>query len=384
MAGGGSGGHITPLLAVANRLKQDHPNTRVIAITERRGVFNHIFDGENQLDKLRFISAGKYRRYHGQSWVSKIFDLKTIFFNIRDSFKLAIGTLECLIILSRDRPDVIFIKGGYVGVPVGMAARLLKIPYITHDSDAIPGLTNRLIGKNAVLNAVGMPPEFYNYPKEKIVFVGVPVTDDFINPSNEYRLNKRRELDIARDDFMLLITGGSNGAKRLDEIVHTALEHLLVKYPHLNVVHQVGKHNENIYEDYPLKLHSRIRVATFFSPLSSYIAAADLVIARAGATAIAEIGHLLTPLIVVPNPYLSAGHQIKNAKVLEKSKSAIVIPEDDAESNPLLLQKAVIDLIESADVRAKLSKNLYSLTKKDACKKISDLLVDIAKKRKPE
>lgn len=377
MAGGGSGGHITPLLAVAKQLKNDHPKAYVAIISEKRGLFNHLLEGDASIDSLRFINAGKYRRYHGQSFFNKLFDVKSIALNFRDVFRLSAGIIESIYILFRFKPDIVFIKGGYVGVPVGVAARLMKIPYITHDSDAVPGLTNRLIAKQAVANTVGMPVDFYPYRKDKVVFVGVPVTEDFIHHGPKTRLKKRDQLDISPTDFLLLITGGSNGAQRLDELVHKCLEQLLEKHPRLHIIHQVGKSNENIYNDYPVKLHTRIRVASFLKPLSEYISAADAVVARAGATAIAEIGHLKKPLIVVPNSYLSGGHQTKNADVLSQSNAAIVVVENQAIDHPELLIAAIDKIMGSADLADKLSDNLHQITLKDSTQRISNLLVEL-------
>ncbi|MBW3569075.1 UDP-N-acetylglucosamine--N-acetylmuramyl-(pentapeptide) pyrophosphoryl-undecaprenol N-acetylglucosamine transferase [Candidatus Parcubacteria bacterium] len=382
LVGGGSGGHITPLLAVANQLKNDHPQIKVAAISEKRGIFNHMFEGARPIDDLYLINAGKYRRYYGQSLLRRLIDFKSLLFNARDIIRLLAGALESTFLLLRIKPGVVFIKGGYVGVPVGLACRLLGVPYVTHDSDAVPGLTNRLIASNAVINMVGMPPAFYPYPSEKINFVGVPVTRDYINPDKNARFKKRRELDIGKEDFLLLITGGSNGAQRLDRVVHGALARLLINNPALHIIHQVGKDNERIYEDYPVKLHSRIRVSAFFKPLSGYIDAADAVIARAGATAIAEIGHLKKPLIVVPNALLSGGHQTKNAELLEESNAAIIVNENQALQNPDLLAENIERIMKSDELRARLSKNLNDLTRKDATEKISRLLTGIAHSRK--
>ncbi|HET7673592.1 MAG TPA: glycosyltransferase, partial [Candidatus Saccharimonadales bacterium] len=233
MVGGGSGGHITPLLAIANHLKRKHPAYRISVVTERMGVFNHIFNGADKgvIEKIYYINAGKYRRYHGQSLFRRVLDFKTFLYNIRDVFKLFVGITESYWLLLRVRPNVVFIKGGYVGVPVGLACRVLKIPYVTHDSDALPGLTNRLIAKKASANAVGMPSEYYSYPKDKLHYVGIPLTADFTHPSAEIRRKKRKELDLKPSDLLLLITGGSNGALRLDNIMHDSLKRLLENNP---------------------------------------------------------------------------------------------------------------------------------------------------------
>ncbi|HEX5456079.1 MAG TPA: glycosyltransferase [Candidatus Saccharimonadales bacterium] len=383
LVGGGSGGHITPLLAVASQLKRHHPLCNIRIITERMGLFGHILEDADThfIDKTYYINAGKYRRYNGQSILSRIVDVKTLFFNLRDIVKLLIGTVESFWLLIRIRPNVIFIKGGYVGVPVGLAARFLRIPYVTHDSDALPGLTNRIIADKARANAVGMPSGYYPYPLEKTKYVGIPITKDFTEISEETRNKKRKELDLKASDFLVLITGGSNGALRLDNIVHDSIKELLESNPRLYIVHQVGKDNEEIYSDYPTHLHSKIRVAAFLRPLSEYISAADAVIARAGATTITEIGAQKKPLILVPNPYLSGGHQLKNARVYKDKNAALVVNENKALKDPQALAEAIKEIISSSELSDELGENLHKVTRRDAAKKISELLIDIAHKK---
>jgi UDP-N-acetylglucosamine--N-acetylmuramyl-(pentapeptide) pyrophosphoryl-undecaprenol N-acetylglucosamine transferase len=382
LVGGGSGGHITPLLAIASEIKNRRKDFQVAVISERLGVFNHLFEGAQDIDDLYLINAGKFRRYYGRSFFKHFFDAKTFLLNVRDLFKLAIGVFESFWLLIRIRPNIIFIKGGYVGVPVGLIARILRIPYITHDSDAKPGLTNRIIGRRALYNAVGMPPKNYKYKKDKIIYVGVPIGTDFIERHSEARAKKRKELDLNQHDFLLLITGGSNGARRMDKIVHSVLKTLLNKNPRLHIVHQVGRENDDVYLDYPAHLHSRIRVASFLKPLSSFIAAADTVISRAGATAIAEVGAMGKPLIIVPNPYLSGGHQLKNAEIFSKDNSAVVVNEHLALEHPKILSKEIQRLIDNPSLRTKISEKLHKNTKKNASSKIAELLTDRVNERK--
>ncbi len=382
MVGGGSGGHITPLLAIASEVKKLNKDCYVAVISERLGLFNHLFDDAQDIDDLHLINAGKFRRYYGRSFSKHFFDPKTFLLNIRDLFRFIFGIVESFWLLVRIRPNIVFIKGGYVGVPVGLIARLLRIPYVTHDSDAKPGLTNRLIGRKALFNAVGMPQKNYSYKEDKIVYVGVPISDEFKENHVHIRSKKRKELDLTQHDFLLLITGGSNGAKRMDKMVHSILKHLLDKNPRLHIVHQVGRDNEDIYSDYPAHLHSRLRVASFLKPLSGFIAAADTVISRAGATAISEIGAMERPLIIVPNPYLTGGHQLKNAELFSADDSAIVVNEHSAMENPKVLSAEIQKLIDSPTLRNRISKKLYKKTKKNASPKIAELLIKNAGSRK--
>jgi len=202
LVGGGSGGHITPLLAIASEIKKLRKDYRVAVISERLGIFNHLFDNAQDIDDLHLINAGKFRRYYGRSFFKHFFDPKTFLLNLRDLFRFIFGIVESFWLLAHIRPDIIFIKGGYVGVPVGLIARLLRIPYVTHDSDAKPGLTNRLVGKKALFNAVGMPTNNYKYNEDKMVYVGVPIGNEFQERHSLLRSKRRKELDLTQHDFL--------------------------------------------------------------------------------------------------------------------------------------------------------------------------------------
>src|SRR5690606_13564925 len=160
------GGHISPLLAVAHELKKIEPDARLDYVGERGGKFKRLVLEDTSIDEARFILAGKFRRYHGESWLRRLLDVRTNLLNIRDALYTLIGFCQSVWLLLRRRPDVVFIKGGYVGVPIGLAAALLKVPFITHDSDAVPGLANRVVGRWARLHATGMPEKFYDYPPD--------------------------------------------------------------------------------------------------------------------------------------------------------------------------------------------------------------------------
>lgn len=376
LVGGGSGGHITPLLAVANQLIKDDSSTQVHIATERFGKFSDLFVDNPGGYTLHRIFAGKLRRYHGESWLRRLTDIKTILLNIRDGILLAIGTIEAVYLLARLRPKVVFIKGGYVGLPLGLACRVFRIPYITHDSDASPGLTNRLIGGGAKLNAVGMKNGAYSYSPDKTVYVGVPVESEY----KEKTLNKdsRQKLGLKPDDRLILVLGGSNGAQRLDRIMYKSLRRLLSENKNIRLIHQVGKDNENIYTDYPSELKERITAARFLSPLVNFSSAADIIISRAGATAIAEFAALGKPIILVPHPELTGGHQVSNANALDESDAACVVEEAAATKNPSLMTEAISQLLKSKKIREKISKNLHNFMDADATERISKLLLSEA------
>src|SRR3569833_1912001 len=152
LTGGGSGGHITPLLSLAHELKHQAPSCQIVYIGFKGDHFDSLKLPSSDFDFMAFIQAGKFRRYHGESFISHIFDIKTLALNVRDFFRVILSTGRSLRILRKTRPDVVFSKGGFVAVPVGIAAHLLRIPIVTHDSDSVPGLANRIVGRWAMLH----------------------------------------------------------------------------------------------------------------------------------------------------------------------------------------------------------------------------------------
>lgn len=171
MTGGGSGGHITPILAVAHELKKLAPDTHIIYIGQQGDTFGTVVAEHELIDEVHTIAAGKFRRYHSEG-LKQLLDLKTMWLNLRDGFRVVKGLVQSYRLLGDLKPDMVFCKGGFVGVPVGLSAALRHIPYVTHDSDAIPGLANRVIAKWAALHAVALDPSLYPYPVERTVNVG--------------------------------------------------------------------------------------------------------------------------------------------------------------------------------------------------------------------
>src|SRR5579862_7870303 len=178
LSGGGSGGHITPLLAVAAELKKLQPDIHIIYVGQRGDKLADIPAHDHNIDEVHTVRAGKFRRYHGEG-IKQVLDVQTVLKNVRDAGRVVRGLDESRRLLKRLKPDLVFIKGGFVGVPVGLAAAQLHIPFITHDSDAVPGLANRIIARWATAHAVALPKELYNYPADKTFTVGVPISSDF-------------------------------------------------------------------------------------------------------------------------------------------------------------------------------------------------------------
>lgn len=379
LVGGGSGGHVSPLLAVAHELKQSDIDNRLVYVGEKNGKFVKLAINSESFDEIKTVRAGKFRRYHGENWLKRILDVKTLFLNIRDFFFMIIGTFQSIRIVHKVKPDVAFIKGGFVGVPVGLACVLTRTKFITHDSDTVPGLANRIVSKWASWHAVGMPVEYYDYDKSTTSFTGIPIETGF-KPVTEDDLKKYRdELSIPYDAKVICISGGSLGATRLNTAIGPLMAELMSKDQKVFVIHQTGPQNNDLYSDLDKETKKRIILAEFFSDLYKYTGASDVIITRAGATTIASLAMQKKPIIVIPNPLLTGGHQSKNAQHLEHAKAAIVIKEEDVKFD--IVSSAINRILMDEDYAKSLSDNLGLLARPNATKEITKLIEKIVKNK---
>lgn len=372
LTGGGTGGHITPILAVAHELKRQDPTVYTVYIGERHGKFKELTEAHEAIDKTYEIWAGKFRRYHGESWIRRLLDVRTNFLNFRDLFYFGIGTIQSWFLLGRIKPEIAFLKGGFVGVPVGLAAVCRKIPFVTHDSDALPGLANRMVGRWARTHAVALPPETYQYPKSKTVQVGVLVEPHFKPVDMSSQQKMKEQLQIPASATMLLVTGGSSGANNINKAMRQIVAELLETYTDLYIVHQAGKGKLGIYKGY---VHERLTVIEFMRPMYVYTGAADIVVARASGNTLAELGTQGKAVVAVPNPLLTGGHQLKNAEALKSANAALIVPETAKETDTAELLTAIQSLMDNPSRRAELAANLQNITLTDAAAKLAALLL---------
>ncbi len=380
LTGGGSGGHITPLLAVATELKQLNPSFKIVYIGQTGDKLGDIPAKHNSIDETYTIRAGKLRRYHGEG-IMQVFDIPTLLKNIRDVFYVLIGIWQSRKLLKKLKPAVVFIKGGFVGVPVGLAAGNLKIPYITHDSDAIPGLANRIISGKASKHAVALPADVYDYPQSKTVSTGIPLQVEFKPVSQALKSQYRKDLGIKESARMLFVIGGGLGSQRVNSAVTDSVPHLLSEFPDLVVVHAVGRQNEQAIkttytEKIPQSEQGRVIVRGYIDDVYRYSGSADLVITRAGATNLAEFATQGRACIVIPSPFLAGGHQLKNARYLQDQQAAVVIDENELMEDSNRLAKQVSDLLNNAAQREILAQNLSKFAKPNATSDIAKLIIE--------
>jgi UDP-N-acetylglucosamine--N-acetylmuramyl-(pentapeptide) pyrophosphoryl-undecaprenol N-acetylglucosamine transferase len=375
VSGGGTAGHISPTLATSDALKQLDKDIELLYIGQADSMEARIVAAS----KLKFaaISAGKFRRYHSASAVGKLFNPKTIGPNLRDAGRAVAGVAGALKVLRSYKPDVVFLKGGYVCVPVGLAARILRIPYVIHESDVTPGMANKLLGRWADKIAVGFPAKSYReFEPSKLVYTGSPVRRDLTRVSREEALAKL-ELDPRLP--VLMVTGGSSGAAQINDAIVQALPELL---PVCQVIHVTGEreHERVRFElrrqGEPPHIERYHSYGFLMAEWVHAMVAADVVISRAGANTIAELATLGKPTVLIPN-YQMAGHQVENARVLSRAGAARVL--DGSKLRTAVLVGEVRHLLEDQAEQGRLSSAIGEFAKPQAAVELAQVILDVGR-----
>lgn len=311
LTGGGTAGHVTPNIALLPRLREAGFDIAYI------GSYNGI---EKQLlreQKIPYygISSGKLRRY---------FDIK----NFSDPLKVIKGLGQSIRLMRKLKPDIVFSKGGFVSVPVILAARFCHIPSIIHESDLTPGLANKLAIPNAAKVCCNFPETLKYLPEEKAVLTGSPIRSELLSGNKE---NARKLCGFTNEKPVLFVVGGSSGSKFMNDTIRGLLPELLKTY---QVIHMCGKGN---IEESLARTTGYKQFEYIGAELNDIFALADLVISRAGANSICELLALHKPNILIPlSVNASRGDQILNAQSFEKQGFSVVIEEEIITPDKLL------------------------------------------------
>ncbi len=346
LTGGGTAGHVTPNMALIERLREEGYDISYIGSYE--GIEKGLIEGMGI--PYYGISTGKLRRY---------FDLK----NLSDPFRVLKGMREAKKLIKKLKPDVVFSKGGYVAVPVVFAAKKYKVPTLIHESDMTPGLANKLCIPKATKVCCNFAETLDYLPKDKAVHTGTPLRKELFTG------DKNKGLEFCGFDGtkpVILIVGGSTGSAAINEAVRNLLPTLLKTY---DVIHLCGKgkcsEELNSVEGY--------RQFEYISAeLKDLFAASDIVISRAGANAVCELLALAKPNILIPlSAAASRGDQIKNAESFERQGYSYVLQEEDVTNGTLL--KAIND-VDAA--KAQYIAAMKSAAQADATEIITKLIME--------
>jgi UDP-N-acetylglucosamine--N-acetylmuramyl-(pentapeptide) pyrophosphoryl-undecaprenol N-acetylglucosamine transferase len=327
---------------------------------------------------VQTILSGKFRRYNNlPMWRQLLRPVSIVFPNLRDLFFVGCGFVQSFVKLLLWRPDVVFTKGGYVCLPVGMSARLLGIPLVIHDSDAHPGLTNRILAKWATAIATGAPLKHYPYPEKISRYVGIPISTEFTPFDTDARRTAKQELGFDQNRPLVVITGGGLGAKRINDAVAVNLMHLL-DITAIILVSGAAQYDElralTPQDDDRYQLHAFVSQG-----MAKMLGAADVVITRAGATTILELAALAKPTILIPNGYLTGGHQLKNAAAFAEDGAVAVIDEHELDKTPYILVDKIKALLNNPNEMQWMSKKFHVFARPNAASDVADMIVSAVK-----
>ncbi len=351
ISGGGTGGHLYPALAVGRKLQAEDSGLRLTFIGSHRPIERDLMD-----------------RYGAHFIPMRIEGLKGRGLkSLRTMALLPFALIRSLFLLARLKPGLVIGVGGYSAGPVVLAAAVLGIPSLILEQNLRPGFTNRLLtrwAKKAVVAFKNSVPYF----KGKGIFLGNPVREEF------YRLRpKPREAGLS-----LLVFGGSQGSRVLNETMTAALPLLRPERPNLRLIHQTGKADfEKVKEAYVQKGFEEAEVAPFFFDMAGCFEKSDLVVSRAGATTIAELIVARKAAVLVPFALAAEDHQAQNARELERVDGAEVILEKDL--TPRLLAERVLYYLKNPERISAMERNLAVLKTEDPAGRIAGLCFELMK-----
>ena len=361
LVGGGTGGHFYPLIAIAEIIEA-HPEKPELFYFGPSPYKPELLERHNI--QYVYCPAGKLRRYFSVQ-------------NVLDFFRTIRGVFSALGKLYYYYPDVIFSKGGYTSIPILIAARLLRIPVVIHESDVRPGRANKFATSFARYIGISWPEAAEHFPEDKTALTGIPIRQSLLQQSSD----AAAQLGIPQDLPLIFVTGGSSGAERINLFVLNALHELL---PYVRIFHQTGDANEEYVKKSARELLAeqpdllnRYYVAghTDGATVAALLDASTLVISRAGSTSLFEIALHKKPSIVVPIPEEISHDQRANAYAYARTGAALVIEEHNLTTN--LLRTELFNIIQDTAQYQKMQRATSSITTGEAAQIISDTLISI-------
>jgi UDP-N-acetylglucosamine--N-acetylmuramyl-(pentapeptide) pyrophosphoryl-undecaprenol N-acetylglucosamine transferase len=354
IAGGGTGGHLYPGIALAEEVVTRHHANQVVFVGTERGL------------EARVVPAAGYKLETIRAQGLKGKGVVGLF---KGLFALPVAFVESVRILQRHKPDVVVGVGGYASGPVVLAAALMGIPTAVQEQNALPGLTNKVLGRfvRVVFTAFEEARPFF--PSRKVQLVGNPIRRKLM----ENFLRSR----MLHDKFSLLVFGGSLGARGINQRMIDALEHLQDLKDQLHIVHQTGKNDlETVRKGYADKgFEAQAQVVEFIEDMSSAYARAELVVCRAGATTLSELTVAKKASILIPFPFATDNHQEVNAQSLVKAGAALMFRESELTGEQLA--REIRRLKEDPEKRRQMEKKAGLLGRPEAAKELADVLVDL-------
>ncbi len=359
LSGGGTGGHIYPAVAIANELKNRFPDAEIL------------FVGAKDKMEMQKVPQAGYK-IEGL-WIAGL-QRKLTMQNAMFPLKLVSSLWKSRQIVKNFKPDVVIGTGGFASGPLLQIANSLNIPTVIQEQNSYPGITNKLLSKKAKAICVAYDNLERFFPKEKIIFTGNPVRQDLLDIENKkhegvtyFKLNINKKI--------LLILGGSLGARRVNQLIEKELDFLLSTG--VQIYWQCGKLYFEEYKKYNDR--ENVQVVSFIDRMDLIYAATDFVISRAGASSVSELCLVGKPTIFIPSPNVAEDHQTKNAKAIVDKNGAILLKESELNE---MFESTFSDLISNEKLQKELSQNIKRLAKPSATKDIVEEIIKLVESRK--
>lgn len=357
ISGGGTGGHIFPAIAIANALKKLDPATEILFV----GAL-----GRMEMEKVP--AAG----YQIIGLNIQGIQRGSILKNLLLPFKLIGSLFKAMSIISDFKPDAAVGVGGYASGPLLYAASLKGVPYLIQEQNSYAGITNKRLGKKAKKICVAFDGMDKFFPAASIIKTGNPIRRESVAIAGK-REEALASYQLSAAKKTILITGGSLGARTLNNSLMAGLEKIIAA--NVQLIWQTGKvYYKGIIEKLGENYHPGIKIMEFVNRMDLAYAAADVIISRAGAGTIAELCVVQKPVVLVPSPNVAEDHQTKNAQALVANDAAIFIADSDAEAQ---LVDKTLALLQDKDLQQKLSTNIGKMAMPDADEVIAKEVIQI-------
>ncbi len=364
---GGSAGHVNPALAVAQQFEAHHPGCEILFIGAERGMERRLVEQAGY--PIRTVQVSTFER--GFSW-------KILKHDLLSAVKVPVGQYEAARIIKEFKPDLVVGTGGYASFPAVREAARRHIPTAIHESNVYPGLTTRTLAGKVDLVMVGFPEAaaYYEGVAKKVAVTGTPVREEFFSLT---RQQARLELDIADSQPLVISFWGSQGAGHMSARTVDLLQKWDNEGRRFHYIHAAGRDIDEMpgeLERRGIKVTDQ-EVRAYIDDMPRVMAAADLVICRAGASTLGELTALGKPAILVPSPYVAANHQYKNAKVMADRGGAVLIEEANCTGEQLY--DTAIELLADGARRAAMGRAMRELAAPHAAEDIYRELTAILK-----
>ncbi|HEY6004093.1 MAG TPA: undecaprenyldiphospho-muramoylpentapeptide beta-N-acetylglucosaminyltransferase [Anaeromyxobacter sp.] len=356
VAGGGTGGHVFPGIALAEEVVTRHPANDVLFVGTARGLEATVVPQEGFPIELIQVKGLKG---------------KGLLETAKNLLLLPLAFVQSWRILRKWRPDIVVGVGGYASGPVVLVAWLLRIPTAVQEQNAIPGFTNRMLGRFAQAAFTAFPEAVKHFPRRKVYQLG--------NPIRRKLMENYMRPEVKHDTPKLLVFGGSQGAHALNMRVVEALPHLADLRDRLRITHQTGAMDREQVENGYRACGFAPDVREFITDMSAAYAETDLVVCRAGAMALAELTVCKKPSILVPFPFAADNHQLHNARSLVDAGAAVMIEERDLTGE--LLAHEIRAILATPERRERMARAAGRLGSPQASKEIADVCIELVRRR---